>query len=70
MRMFKQGGLGPRDGTDALGGDVFWAAGLSVISDLPGRAREWPVKAHAFVNAGRLDSLRKGIYPLSIFFHS
>ena len=59
VRMFKQSGLGPRDGSNALGGDLFWAVGLSVISDLP-RKPQWPVKTHVFVNAGRLDTLNRG----------
>ncbi|EJD05373.1 uncharacterized protein FOMMEDRAFT_118409 [Fomitiporia mediterranea MF3/22] len=58
VRMFKQSGLGPRDGSNALGGDLFWAVGLSVISDLP-RRPQWPVKTHVFVNAGRLDTLNR-----------
>lgn len=40
---------------DSIGGDVFWAAGLSVISDLPFRPW-WPVKSHLFINAGRLEA--------------
>ena len=40
---------------DSLGGDLYWAAGLSVISDIPKRPH-WPVKLHSFVNLGRLDS--------------
>ncbi|KAL5476991.1 hypothetical protein ACEPAI_3177 [Sanghuangporus weigelae] len=61
VRMFKQNGLGFRDGNDALGGEVFWCLGLSVIRDLPGLSKEgrkgWKgnIKMHGFVNAGRLD---------------
>lgn len=44
---------------DSLGGDLFWAAGVSVISDIPKRP-QWPVKSHLFVNAGRLDTMDKG----------
>ena len=64
VRMFKQNGLGPREGKggggggDSLGGDLFWATGLSVVSDLPARP-DWPVKVQAFVNAGRLDLLNR-----------
>ncbi|KAG8935261.1 hypothetical protein FRC02_008396 [Tulasnella sp. 418] len=60
VRMFKQNGLGPRDGNDSLGGDIYWSAGASVISDLP-KKPHWPIKLHAFVNAGRLDRLDKSI---------
>ncbi|KAG8995249.1 hypothetical protein FRB94_009324 [Tulasnella sp. JGI-2019a] len=56
IRMFKQNGLGVRDGPDSLGGDMYWSAGLSVISDIP-KKPAWPIKFHAFVNAGRLDPL-------------
>lgn len=44
---------------DALGGDVFWAAGLSLFGDIP-RKPHWPVKTHLWVNAGRLDALDVG----------
>ncbi|KAJ7698731.1 surface antigen-domain-containing protein [Mycena rosella] len=56
VRAFRPNGLGPRDGADAVGGEVYWAAGLSVIAPVPGKP-EWPLKTHAWVNAGRLDLL-------------
>jgi len=59
IRIFKQNGLGPRDNGDSLGGDLYWAAGLSLISNLPLKPH-WPVKTHAFVNAGRLDTHTPG----------
>jgi len=40
---------------DSVGGDVYWAAGLSMISNIPSKSN-WPIKTHVFVNAGRLDS--------------
>jgi outer membrane protein insertion porin family len=40
---------------DSLGGDLFWAAGVSLITHLPHKPH-WPVKAHAFLNAGQLES--------------
>ncbi|KAG8896504.1 hypothetical protein FRB99_008858 [Tulasnella sp. 403] len=55
VRMFGQNGLGPKDGADSLGGDLYWSTGLSVISNIP-KKPHWPVKLHAFVNAGRLDA--------------
>jgi len=58
VRSFRTNGLGPRDGPDSLGGDIFWSAGLSIITDIP-RKPHWPVKTHAFVNAGRLDALNR-----------
>ncbi|PCH45027.1 hypothetical protein WOLCODRAFT_165558 [Wolfiporia cocos MD-104 SS10] len=56
VRMFRANGMGPRDGPDSLGGELYWAAGLSLISDIP-RKPHWPVKIHGFVNAGRLDGI-------------
>ncbi|KAH8083290.1 surface antigen-domain-containing protein [Cristinia sonorae] len=58
VRSFRANGLGPRDGPDSLGGNIYWAAGLSFISDLP-RKPHWPVKLHGFLNAGRLDAIDK-----------
>lgn len=37
---------------------MFWAAGASLITHLP-RKPHWPVKAHAFLNAGQLEPLRR-----------
>ncbi|KZT68930.1 hypothetical protein DAEQUDRAFT_711147 [Daedalea quercina L-15889] len=58
VRMFRANGLGPQDGPDSLGGDMYWAAGLSVVSDIP-KKPHWPVKLHGFVNLGRLDTRDK-----------
>ncbi|KAF8480324.1 surface antigen-domain-containing protein [Russula ochroleuca] len=58
LRMFRANSLGPRDGVDSLGGDLFWAAGVSLITHLP-RKPHWPVKAHAFLNAGQLEPLHR-----------
>lgn len=43
---------------DSLGGELYWAAGLSLISDFP-KKQHWPVKTHLFLNAGRLDNVDK-----------
>ncbi|KAF5393977.1 hypothetical protein D9757_000332 [Collybiopsis confluens] len=56
VRSMRFAGLGPRDGSDSLGGDLFWSTGLSVISNIPKRGN-WPLKSHVFLNAGRLDAL-------------
>lgn len=58
VRAFKPNGLGPRDGQDSLGGDMYWSAGVSVVSNLPLKP-DWPLKTHAWVNAGRLDNKDK-----------
>ena len=36
---------------------MFWAAGASLITHLPLKPH-WPIKAHAFINAGQLESFR------------
>ena len=41
---------------DSLGGDLFWTAGASLITHIPSKPL-WPVKAHAFLNAGQLESV-------------
>ncbi|KAG6866628.1 hypothetical protein C0991_000738 [Blastosporella zonata] len=56
VRAFKVNGLGPRDGSDSLGGDLHWSAGASVITDLPIKPH-WPLKPHVWLNAGRLDAI-------------
>ncbi|KAF8880024.1 surface antigen-domain-containing protein [Infundibulicybe gibba] len=58
VRAFKANSLGPRDGADSLGGDLYWSAGASLISNIP-RKPSWPVKTHLWVNAGRLDGIDK-----------
>lgn len=59
VRGFKIGGIGPRDGDDAVGGEAYWAAGLSAVAPIPGML-DLPLKAHAFVNAGNLIKWKKG----------
>ncbi|KAF5369789.1 hypothetical protein D9758_001377 [Tetrapyrgos nigripes] len=54
LRSFKINGLGPKDGPDSLGGELYWLAGVSAISDIP-KKPDWPIKIHAYLNAGRLD---------------
>jgi len=58
VRLFRERGMGPHDEGDALGGELMWASGVSLIGDIPRKAH-WPVKWHAFVNAGRLDHYNK-----------
>ncbi|KII84672.1 hypothetical protein PLICRDRAFT_701821 [Plicaturopsis crispa FD-325 SS-3] len=58
IRSFRANSLGPRDGVDSVGGELYWSAGLSVISNIP-RKPHWPIKTHAYINAGRLDTLDK-----------
>ncbi|KAK7060187.1 hypothetical protein VNI00_000952 [Paramarasmius palmivorus] len=58
VRSFRQNGLGPRDGSDSLGGDLYWSTGVSVITDIPQKP-DWPIKTHFYLNAGRLDVVNK-----------
>ncbi|WFD34715.1 hypothetical protein MCUN1_001559 [Malassezia cuniculi] len=53
VRMFHFNALGPHSGSDSLGGDTYWSAGASVVAPLPGKP-DWPLKLHAFLNAGQL----------------
>ncbi|KAJ7198619.1 surface antigen-domain-containing protein [Mycena haematopus] len=58
IRSFRANSMGPRDNSDSLGGEMYWSAGLSVISNVP-KKPDWPIKTHAWVNAGRLDNVDK-----------
>lgn len=54
VRGFRYSGLGPRDRGDALGGDVYYAAGLSLMTCLPKVPNSWPLFGHVWLNAGSL----------------
>ncbi|KAI8967612.1 surface antigen-domain-containing protein [Mycotypha africana] len=60
VRGFKTGGIGERDGNDAVGGEGYWAAGVSVISSVLG-LEQLPIKAHAFANAGSIVTHTRGV---------
>ncbi|THH19607.1 hypothetical protein EW146_g1596 [Bondarzewia mesenterica] len=53
VRMFRANAMGPRDRSDSVGGDMYWAAGASFISNFPGKSH-WPLKLHLFFNAGQV----------------
>jgi len=57
VRGFRLSGLGPRDGPDAVGGDVFAAGGASLLFPLPKTGKDTPLRLQAFVNGGRLLAL-------------
>ncbi|KAJ1667433.1 hypothetical protein EV178_001427 [Coemansia sp. RSA 1646] len=65
VRGFEYHGIGPRDGNDSIGGDAFYAAGISLLTPLPFVKTDM-LKGHVWANAGQLallDSrglLRKG----------
>ncbi|EAU81471.1 mitochondrial protein [Coprinopsis cinerea okayama7 len=56
VRSFKANGLGPHDGQDSIGGDIYYSVGASLIGDIPNKAH-WPLKGHLWVNAGRLEQV-------------
>ncbi|KAI7975612.1 hypothetical protein EIK77_005978 [Talaromyces pinophilus] len=58
VRGFRQAGLGPRDGSDAVGGDLYAAGSANLFVPLPRVGKDTPLRLQAFVNAGRLLSLR------------
>ncbi|KAJ3253929.1 hypothetical protein HDU77_004319 [Chytriomyces hyalinus] len=56
VRGFLQNGIGPKDGNDIVGGDMFAAAGISLFAPLPYLADK-PIKFHFFANAGNMIKL-------------
>ncbi|KAK3349494.1 putative mitochondrial outer membrane beta-barrel protein [Lasiosphaeria hispida] len=58
VRGFKIGGLGPHDGSDAVGGDVFAAGGINMLFPLPLLGADSPLRLQLFANSGRLVALK------------
>ncbi|DAA78043.1 TPA_exp: Uncharacterized protein A8136_5746 [Trichophyton benhamiae CBS 112371] len=58
VRGFRQCGLGPRGGSDALGGDVYAAGSANLFFPLPRVGADKPFRLQAFVNGGRLLALK------------
>ncbi|KAI9343068.1 surface antigen-domain-containing protein [Zopfochytrium polystomum] len=56
VRGFQQHGIGPADGADRVGGDMFVAGGVSLFTPLPYLV-DAPIKGHLFANAGNLIQL-------------
>ncbi|MCJ1310761.1 hypothetical protein MMC25_004428 [Agyrium rufum] len=57
VRGFRLSGLGPRDGTDAVGGDIYAAGSANLFCPLPRLGKDAPLRLQAFVNGGRLLAL-------------
>ncbi|KAK6858882.1 hypothetical protein PG995_004735 [Apiospora arundinis] len=57
VRGFTMGGLGPRDGADALGGDVFAAGSVNMLVPLPRAGADSPFRLQLFANGGRSVAL-------------
>ena len=60
VRGFRLGGLGPRDGNDAVGGDILAAGSANLLFPLPGVGPKRPLRAQLFINGGRLLALKEG----------
>ncbi|KAK7964499.1 surface antigen [Apiospora saccharicola] len=58
VRGFTMGGLGPRDGADALGGDVFAAGSVNMLLPLPRADADSPFRIQLFANGGRSVALQ------------
>ena len=58
VRGFRLSGLGPRDGTDAVGGDIYAAGSANLLLPLPNVGANRPFRIQAFVNGGRLVALK------------
>ncbi|KAI9673490.1 MAG: hypothetical protein M1817_002953 [Caeruleum heppii] len=58
VRGFRLAGLGPRDGPDAVGGDVYAAGSANLLFPLPRVGIERPLRLQAFINGGRCLALK------------
>ncbi|ORY63846.1 surface antigen-domain-containing protein [Pseudomassariella vexata] len=58
VRGFTLGGLGPRDGVDSLGGDVFAAGSMNLLLPLPRVGAESPFRLQFFANGGRCVAMK------------
>ncbi|KAM7221760.1 mitochondrial outer membrane beta-barrel protein Tob55, variant 2 [Rhypophila decipiens] len=58
VRGFQIGGLGPRDGQDAVGGDVFAAGGVNMLLPVPRTGPSSPFRIQVFANGGRLVAFK------------
>ncbi|KAJ2675970.1 hypothetical protein GGI25_003807 [Coemansia spiralis] len=56
IRGFEYHGIGPRDGNDSIGGDLYYAAGVSLLTPLPFVTTD-SLKGHVWANAGQLALL-------------
>lgn len=65
MRGFRLGGLGPHDGNDAVGGDVYAAGGLNLLMPIPRVGTDRPLRIQAFINSGRLLALQANAFSAS-----
>ena len=59
VRGFKLGGLGPHDGQDSVGGDLFAAGSVNMLLPLPYKGPDSGLRFQVFANGGRLVALKK-----------
>ena len=57
VRGFRLAGLGPHDGSDSIGGDIYAAGGASLLFPVPRVGKETPLRIQTFINSGRLLAL-------------
>ncbi|RFU36285.1 hypothetical protein B7463_g30, partial [Scytalidium lignicola] len=58
IRGFKLSGLGPHDGSDAVGGDVYAAGSANLLLPIPRVGKDSPLRLQLFANGGRLLALK------------
>lgn len=58
VRGFQLGGLGPHDGKDSVGGDLFAAGSVNMLLPLPYKGPESGLRFQVFANGGRLVALK------------
>lgn len=58
VRGFKLGGLGPHDGQDSVGGDLFAAGSVNMLLPLPYKGPDSGLRFQLFANGGRLVALK------------
>ncbi|KAH7311642.1 outer membrane protein [Stachybotrys elegans] len=58
VRGFKLGGIGPHDGQDSVGGDMFAAGSVNLLMPLPYKGPESAMRFQVFANGGRLVALK------------
>ena len=59
VRGFRLSGLGPHDGQDAVGGDIYAAGSANLLLPIPRVGVDKPFRFQAFVNGGRLLALKQ-----------
>ncbi|KAJ0335554.1 hypothetical protein COL922a_009054 [Colletotrichum nupharicola] len=58
VRGFHFGGLGPHDGSNAVGGDLFAAGSVNMLFPLPYKGADSALRFQIFANGGRLVALK------------